>query len=278
MVRGIVTGALRLGSSAVVEDRLSVTGRVSEVVLGGTIRHECVLTPGPDESAEHEAIWLRSVVGARFDDEVFIGDRVRIDDCDFRQCADLGQLRLIGSDLFPTGHSVLAQQPTNQHSQALGPVPDSELATIYRQLRSNLERRNDRPSAGRFYVGETNARRRDAKTNHRRIEWFVLSAYWALSGYGLKASRALGWFAVVAAVGSAGFLAGGLDLDPASARVELASVLQGVIFTVKSMVSFFSPPTADLTEGEELIQLGLRFAGPILLAQAILAIRERVAR
>lgn len=109
------------------------------------------------------------------------------------------------------------------------------------------------------------------------IEWFVLAAYRAMSGYGLRSWRALAWFVAVAIVGTAAFDINGLDLD-LTAVTDRASIDETFTFSVRSMVSFFSPPAAELKVAEQWIQLGLRFAGPILLAQAVLALRERVAR
>ena len=51
-----------------------------------------------------------------------------------------------------------------------------------------------------------------------------------------------------------------------------------LLFAVRSMASVFSPPKGSLTEGEGFLQLFLRFVGPMLIAQFVLAIRERVAR
>ena len=49
-------------------------------------------------------------------------------------------------------------------------------------------------------------------------------------------------------------------------------------FTVRSMVSFLSPPQANLSNIEGWIQMALRFVGPLLIAQAVIAVRDRVAR
>ena len=100
-----------------------------------------------------------------------------------------------------------------------------------------------------------------------------------MSGYGLRIGRALAFFVLVAVAGTAAFdVVNGLNLKPAPAATDRASLIEAFTFSVRSMVSFFSPPSAELSVAEQRIQLGLRFSGPVLLTQAVLAVRERVAR
>ena len=65
------------------------------------------------------------------------------------------------------------------------------LAPVYRQLRKSFEDGKHEPGAADFYYGEMEMRRRadDIPSGERRL----LTLYWALSGYGLRASRALTW-------------------------------------------------------------------------------------
>ncbi|MEV7395365.1 pentapeptide repeat-containing protein [Streptomyces sp. NPDC091215] len=65
------------------------------------------------------------------------------------------------------------------------------LAAAYRQLRKSFEDGKNEPDAGDFYYGEMEMRRHDAK--RPRAERALLTVYWAVSGYGLRASRAFGW-------------------------------------------------------------------------------------
>ncbi len=65
------------------------------------------------------------------------------------------------------------------------------LAPVYRQLRKAFEDGKDEPGAADFYYGEMEMRRHDTDTP--RAEQALPAVYWALSGYGLRASRALGW-------------------------------------------------------------------------------------
>jgi hypothetical protein len=85
------------------------------------------------------------------------------------------------------------------------PVPTApEIAGIYRDLRKGREDAKDEPGAADFY-GETEMRRLAARgSRHQRNDggrakgrlpsWpkrRLLDAYWAVSGYGLRAWRAL---------------------------------------------------------------------------------------
>jgi len=82
-------------------------------------------------------------------------------------------------------------------AEVLGP---SAPAPLYRQLRKSFEDSRNEPDAADFYYGEMEMRRQDLK--RPRAERVLLSLYWAVSGYGLRASRALVWLlgAMVATV------------------------------------------------------------------------------
>jgi len=68
------------------------------------------------------------------------------------------------------------------------------LAVIYRQLRKALEDSKNEPGAADFYYGEMEFRRHDPHTP--RGERLLLHGYWLLSGYALRATRALGFLLV----------------------------------------------------------------------------------
>jgi uncharacterized protein YjbI with pentapeptide repeats len=86
-----------------------------------------------------------------------------------------------------------------------------EIAGIYRDLRKGLEDAKDEPGAADFYYGEMEMRRLAARKHRhqdtdrgepkgRRPSWTerrLLDAYWAVSGYGLRAWRALTALAVL---------------------------------------------------------------------------------
>ncbi|MHA5055134.1 pentapeptide repeat-containing protein [Streptomyces sp. SD15] len=70
------------------------------------------------------------------------------------------------------------------------------LAVLYRQLRKSLEDDKNEPGAADFYYGECEMRRRDTDGSSL-AERALLTTYWALSGYGLRATRALVWLLLI---------------------------------------------------------------------------------
>lgn len=237
---------------------------VSEVVVAGTVGRRTLFVGSPTK-----ALVLSSIKGARFGEDVLVGDFVSIEDCDVRHCPDLHRLQLNGSfeSLFPSGKGL--------RNEAMAQAPD-ELASANRSLRINLEGRGNRHASNGLYFGEMNARTRAAKlrvasagsvrsASRNLSEFLILSIYRAMSGYGLVAWRPFAWFLLLGA-GSAAVYATTDSID------------SPCLFTLQSMVSFFNPPEANLTDAQEWLQFLLRFVGPVLIAQTILAIRERVAR
>ncbi|MEM7339082.1 MAG: hypothetical protein AAF467_10570 [Actinomycetota bacterium] len=166
------------------------------------------------------------------------------------------------------------------------------MAAIYRQLRTNLEDRRNRPAARGFYVAEMDSRRWAATEEARtgkpaRTEAAVLWTYHLLARYGQSVRLPAIWFALIALLGATGMAIGGVDLTPAFPLTE-TTVRDGwswseryrlVLFMVQSMVSFFFPPnTPNLSDSERTGQLFARFAGPLLFTQLLFALRERVRR
>nr|WP_208036705.1 pentapeptide repeat-containing protein [Streptomyces cyanogenus] len=193
------------------------------------------------------------------------------------------------------------QWRTAPHDHAHTPAPQ-HVVPVYRQLRKAFEDNKNEPGAADFYYGEMEMRRHDRNTP--RAERGLLFAYWLLSGYGLRASRALSWLlaAMTTTVlllmlwglpdqtptpATTGTLAHGrLTLrtttsDPAltrpwqkrltADRAEQATrvVLNSVIFRTSDQ---------NLTTAGTYIEMASRLLEPILLALAALAARGRIKR
>ncbi|MFC9506167.1 pentapeptide repeat-containing protein [Streptomyces sp. NPDC057002] len=178
----------------------------------------------------------------------------------------------------------------------------ASLAIIYRQLRKGREDAKDEPGAADFYYGEMEMRR------HSRgwgtAERWLLQAYWLLSGYGLRASRALGWLTL--AMMTTILLMMGFGLPQNSPKQEATGTVPPGGGTVTFEIDKDDPknPTGDRftgerfdkalsvtlnsvvfrSSGEELttagryIEMASRFSEPVLLGLAALAIRGRVKR
>jgi uncharacterized protein YjbI with pentapeptide repeats len=164
----------------------------------------------------------------------------------------------------------------------------AQLAVIYRALRKGREDAKDEPGAADFYYGEMEMRRQ-AKRREARLAWrerqlgrvvnaeaehVVLWLYWVLSGYALRASRALAWLVSILAVATIVLAAVGLEQPtPASFPARM-----GTSFLVALEGAVFRASEQALTYVGRLVQAGLRFVGPVLLGLAVLSVRGRVKR
>ncbi|MFC4507413.1 MULTISPECIES: pentapeptide repeat-containing protein [Streptomyces] len=194
-------------------------------------------------------------------------------------------------------------QPAPHHSDLSRARGPETLAALYRQLRKALEDGKNEPGAADFYYGEMEMRRRD-RTGTARAERGLLHGYWLLSGYGLRASRALGWLAAAMLVTIVLLMGFGLPQDSPK-QVAIGSVPPGggkVTFeidkadpqnltgkrftderfemalsvTLNSVV--FRSSGQDLTTAGTYIEMASRVTEPVLLGLAVLAVRNRVKR
>jgi uncharacterized protein YjbI with pentapeptide repeats len=178
------------------------------------------------------------------------------------------------------------------------PPAPATIAGIYRDLRKGREDNKDEPGAADFYYGEMEMRRRAAWT--WSAERFVLTLYWLVAGYGLRASRAIGAFLALIAVSAAMLAAWGFGTPRATvpslratdangqvtriapetparpARAWVTRFEDGVWLSLESAV--FRSPRTDLTTAGQRTLLLPRMLGPILVALALLSLRGRVKR
>lgn len=207
----------------------------------------------------------------------------------------------------PARHSALARAGWTQPSRQGSPIPPAspaQLAVLYRQLRKALEDGKDTPGAADFYYGEMEARRHDRETP--RGERWLMHAYWLLSGYALRASRALGFLAATASVTFLLLLTLGLPdnqlnpqitgtiaapgghatltestPDPAltlpfGQRFTGSRADQAGLIVVNSVI--FRSTNATLTGPGTWIEIISRIGEPVLLGFAAVAARGRVQR
>jgi len=93
----------------------------------------------------------------------------------------------------------------------------TEIAGIYRGLRKGLEDSSNGPGAADFYYGEMEMRRLSGREKGpkssaaARSERCLLTAYWAVSGYGLRAWRAFTAFASLILIHVLGFSTASAD-------------------------------------------------------------------
>lgn len=179
------------------------------------------------------------------------------------------------------------------------------VASLYRQLRKALEDGKNEPGADDFYYGEMEMRRHD-RDETPKSERLLLHAYWLLSGYGLRAARALGWLFLAVtltllltmAVGlpdeSPKQVATGINrpvdtettfvIDKRDPRLTISARKRftwerfdkSLRITLNSVV--FRSSGEDLTTTGTYIEIVSRITEPILLGLAALAIRGRIKR
>ncbi|MFE6808641.1 pentapeptide repeat-containing protein [Streptomyces sp. NPDC057681] len=269
---------------------------------------------------------LRGVDGAH----LVLAD-VDVSGCLFNGTVHLDQVRLEGTcsfDSVPSGTHWRAGQPvrfTERHVLAeehhwrarqpgavrgwnvavtgAGQVGPAQLAPVYRALRKAFEDAKNEPGAADFYYGEMEMRRHD-RAGTSRTERGLLHGYWMLSGYGMRASRALGWLAAAMLItivllmgfglpkndpkqeavgtvppggGKVTFEIGKEDPhNPAGSRFTGERFEKALNVTLNSVV--FRSADQDLTTAGTYIEMVSRLAEPVLLGLAVLAVRNRVKR
>lgn len=171
------------------------------------------------------------------------------------------------------------------------------LLTLYRQLRKALEDAKNDPGASDFYYGEMEMRRHASITPAG--ERFLLTLYWALSGYGLRSIRALSALVIVLVLATVGFATIGFAASQTSAYLPVGPAHPGaavtyrqttisgphpgwvaaLIYSVDSSTSLLSTSQSrPLTGIGNAVQILLKLLGPLFLGLALLAVRNRVKR
>lgn len=326
--RWVSTAALRLRhatvdlSDAVLEYPVSIAARSRPFTTNGEDLAEPVLT-GP-------RVRVTSLSGV--DAAHLVLTDIDLTDCRFAGTVHLDQLRLEGLytlGVAPRGLRRRGVRPVRwtprrtlveEHhwraarsadSAGWTPPPEGEevlepaaLAPVYRQLRKSFEDGKHEPGAADFYYGEMEMRR-----HADDIPWAersLLTVYWALSGYGLRASRALAWLGVFMTATVLVMMLWGLpqhDPKPAGLgtftgphRIAIATVTPDPVnphgpyherlsaerfekslrLVINSVV--FRSSGQNLTTVGTYSEMAARLGEPVLLGLAVLAIRNRVKR
>jgi hypothetical protein len=166
-----------------------------------------------------------------------------------------------------------------------GVLDPRQIAGLYRALRKGREDIKDEPGAADFYYGEMEMRRappgRDSDSNpggqsgatsRGWVERGILTAYWLVSGYGLRAWRALAALAMVTVLLAVAFHLAGFAVPP-----RPVSYWTTLLYAYRATLSL-PDDEVKLTAWGKLLQGVLRLTGPVLLGLALLALRGRVKR
>ncbi len=198
----------------------------------------------------------------------------------------------------------------NTRNSKLAEVGPERLAGLYRQLRKGLEDAKNEPGAADFYYGEMEMRRhaRTTPTPERVIIWL----YWLISGYGLRAVRSIAVLVILGVIITTALT--GWGLAATTPVTTLPQHLAGTILTTPhrptrinatlsgitprlpppnqrwtsersrtalevTLESFaFRSTDQPLTTAGTWTTIAARLLGPVLLALALLAVRNRVKR
>jgi hypothetical protein len=202
------------------------------------------------------------------------------------------ELRPPGDDLPEPDHSASKSGEARRDAE--------RVSVAYRALRKSFEDAKNEPGAADFYYGEMEMRRLARRGDPRhRPENALLIAYWAVSGYGLRASRAFLALLLALAVATVVFATVGFGRSQQTVYVPIRSpiVSQPVAYrqmsvpdgkpgfreaayhSVQSATSLLREPTSEpLTASGRISEIALRLLGPLLLGLAVLALRGRVKR
>lgn len=211
------------------------------------------------------------------DAENFTLQNLDVSRANFASVANLDKLELQGNVRFSkpmtrwtTGRRVIRDELDVRIDVAEGRVDKSragDVATTYRALRKAREDKKDEPGGADFYYGEMEMRRLAAPRGS--VEHVLLTTYWLVSGYGLRATRTLFPILSVLALG-------GLALRMQSGQVA-GGYLQNVISLALISVGLDRIPP-NVTTLSAVVFIFARLALPASLALAALAIRGRVKR
>lgn len=213
------------------------------------------------------------------------------------------QRRTLAEEHFWRARQPAAVRGWNVAVFGAGQVGPAQLAPVYRALRKAFEDGKNEPGAADFYYGEMEMRRHD-RTGTTRAERGLLHGYWMLSGYGLRASRALGWLAAAMLVTIVLLMGFGVPKDspkqeatgtvppgggkvtfeidkadphnPTGQRFTGERFEKALNVTLNSVV--FRSSGQDLTTAGTYIEMASRVTEPVLLGLAVLAVRNRVKR
>ncbi|WP_328448231.1 pentapeptide repeat-containing protein [Streptomyces sp. NBC_00386] len=188
--------------------------------------------------------------------------------------------------------------PGSPFDHVLSPA---DVAATYRELRKALEDSKNEPGAADFYYGEMEMRRHD-RVGTPRAERALLWAYWLLSGYGLRALRAVSWLVATMVLTVVLLMMFGLPAAPgptqhstltvkpiglSTAPVDPSGVAPKNWLTLPRLdratrtamdSAVFRSPGEGLTTIGTYVEMASRFAEPILLILALMAVRNRVKR
>jgi uncharacterized protein YjbI with pentapeptide repeats len=146
-----------------------------------------------------------------------------------------------------------------------------EVANLYRALRKAREDVKDEPGAADFYYGEMELRRHAAPPFS--VERAVLTLYWLVAGYALRAWRAFAALTMILVL--AAWL---LAYHHGLAAPQVMSFWGALRYSGRTAIGLLPRDQPALTPWGDVVQIAVRVVVPVLLGLAVLSIRGRVKR
>jgi hypothetical protein len=143
------------------------------------------------------------------------------------------------------------------------------VATVYRDLRRSLEAKADEPGAADFYYGEMEMRRHSETAG--LAERAIVTVYWLSSGYGLRASRAFAWLALLIVVA-------GIVLAAAGFNTGRPDFWTGILYCLRAPLPWVQSDEKQLTTLGLVVDAVVRILAPVLFGLWLLGLRGRVKR
>ncbi|MBL7553549.1 pentapeptide repeat-containing protein, partial [Frankia sp. AgB1.9] len=211
LVEGVVGDVAAPGMR--VPGRVALNLQEARVDLSESVFTGPITIQGRRRTGQADGVKVTALRGV--DAERLVLTDVDLSECQFAGIQRLDLIKLDGECTFATDPAGTRQVLAEEHhwrnarpgrratrwaraphgAEVVGPA---RLQVLYRQLRKAFEESRNEPGAADFYYGEMEMRRAAARRG-RRLERWLLNAYWATSGYALRASRALGCLALVIA-------------------------------------------------------------------------------
>jgi hypothetical protein len=157
---------------------------------------------------------------------------------------------------------------TGRQAEKLTPA---RLAILYRALRKALEDAKDQPGAADFYYGEMEMRRQ--ATPRFGVERAVLTLYWLVAGYALRA-----WRAVAASAALLILAAWLLVYRHGFADPNAMTYWSSLRYCGRTAIGLLPKDLPVLTPWGDVLQIAVRITIPVLLALAVLSVRGRIKR
>jgi hypothetical protein len=154
--------------------------------------------------------------------------------------------------------------------EPIGTLDADRLATLYRALRKAQEDNKNEPGAADFYFGEMEMRRKANATPG--VERFILTAYWFISGYALRAWRALAAIVVLLA------LAAWLLISFDGIKSPTMTYWAALRYSARTTIGLLPKDQPVLSPVGDVLQIAIRVIVPVLLGLAVLSVRGRVKR